>query len=239
MIVYPRTLLDLPIIDGKVYAKYMIPMNSNSDSSLIIGPIVYTTSRFFMHVIVNRTDIEKDCDLQNSNVLDMYRFTYTLSVADATRAKANRLLMHVTMNDTLRDRVTLKRIDPSGNMTRLCKSLKDELLRFIDAVECILDDHNIPSSDIAYIRVFMMQLTPDASMQYVIDKILPLEDKIKSKNESFFYDNDEIFGKLPKSKVNYFSDLVKSGTLTKDDKAEIWEFFATFIAYAKQYKKRL
>ena len=237
-VMYRRVLKDLFINKGCVFAKYTIPMNSNSDAPTIIGPVVYTSGVFFTNVVIADDMIDDDGAIIHE--LDVYDLSETTDVSDRTRCIMRKIVRDVVITrsyDKMSTQVTLR--DKSlCNMARLCKSLKDELLRFIDAIEAIFDDHDIPSSDIAYVRVFIMQLSPDASMMYVIDKILPYEDEIEKRDESFFYDNPEIFGKLPKSKVNYFSDLVQSGELTQDDKDEIWEFFSSFIAYGKEYDKK-
>lgn len=119
------------------------------------------------------------------------------------------------------------------------KVLFNEMLNFVDRIESILDDNEIDSSDVVYVRFFLNTLGEQKLMDHCIRKILPWKEHILSKNIDFFMNNKEIFGKLPENKVNYFSDLFKNNKLEQDDIEEIWDFFSVFITIIEEHKKNL
>lgn len=117
------------------------------------------------------------------------------------------------------------------------KLLHTEMLNLIDAIEHILEEHNLNSDDIVFIRFFFEKLSPAKAMQHVISKVLPWSKQIKSHDDKFFYQNKHIFGELPEDKVDYVAKLWKGNTLDAEDKEEIWQFFEVFVVYAEKYKK--
>lgn len=120
-----------------------------------------------------------------------------------------------------------------------CIKLKEEMLNFANRIDDMLESKSVGTSDLVYIKFFLMTLKEDQAMQHAIDKILPLKKEIEQRNEEFFHrKNNEIFGKLPKDKVNFFS-IVWMQKLDKDDKEEIWSFFDTFITFCEEYKKKI
>lgn len=115
--------------------------------------------------------------------------------------------------------------------------LHTEMLNLIDAIEHILEDHNLDSDDIVFIRFFFEQMSSEKTMQHVISRVLPWSKQIKNRDDDFFYNNKHIFGDLPKEKVDYVSKLWKSDVLDNEDKDEIWQFFEVFVLYAEKFKK--
>lgn len=127
----------------------------------------------------------------------------------------------------------------ANKSVKLIDSLHVEVMHFIDAIEHILEDHDIVDEDIVYVRTYFLIMPHQDLMNHVVDKILPWAKQIEKRNVGFFYDNKEIFGELPKDKVDFFSNLWKSGVLTKEDQKEIWDFFDSFVAHAESFKKLL
>lgn len=121
-------------------------------------------------------------------------------------------------------------------MSKFEKLLHSELLNFADRLEDMLDDHNISTDDLTYVRFYIVNMTPYQAMQHVIEQILPWKKQIELHDETFFYRNKRIFGKLPDNKVNYFSDVLTK-TFNQEDKNEVWQFFDAFVAMAEEYKK--
>ena len=119
----------------------------------------------------------------------------------------------------------------------LLKSLKQELLLFIDSIEDICSEYNISTDEVIYVQVLFRAMSEEQIMYHITKRILPWKKQIVERNESFFYKNKKIFGELPEDKVNYFSDLITK-TFSQDDKNEIWDFFDTFITFAEEYKKK-
>lgn len=124
----------------------------------------------------------------------------------------------------------------SDTKARLSKNLKSELANFANRIEDMLGSKNINVDDLVYVKFFLSNMSPRETMDHVIDKMLPWKTQILKKDDKFFYKNNEIFGKLPQSKVNFFSDRW-TDTFDAEDKQEIWDFLDTFIAFAEEYKK--
>lgn len=74
-------------------------------------------------------------------------------------------------------------------------------------------------------------------MNHVVSNILPHQRQINDKDEAFFLNNKQLFGKLPTSEVDYFGNLVINGGLSVEEKDMIWDYFKVFITFAECYKK--
>ena len=110
--------------------------------------------------------------------------------------------------------------------------LRDQLVEFLD--ELIEQLPNEP--DLVVARIFIKDKIPVQDiMNYIINKILPLKELIKTRNEHFFLDNSILFDKIDPNKVNYFKELWLSGHLDKDDKDIMWKWFDTFLFLAEKY----
>jgi hypothetical protein len=112
-------------------------------------------------------------------------------------------------------------------------ALKSELLTFVDRLEDIFNHNKINTDDLLLIRVYIHSMNHPIAMDHIINKVLPWKDHIINKDESFFRDNKQIFGQLPKDKVDFF--YKKHQLLEQEDKDEIWDFFNSFIEYADCY----
>ena len=74
-------------------------------------------------------------------------------------------------------------------------------------------------------------------MNTVIAKLLPLKELVKKRDESFFINNNVLFDKLDKNKVNHFKKLWRSDKLDAEDRKVIWQWYDLFISLTEKYQK--
>ncbi len=67
--------------------------------------------------------------------------------------------------------------------------------------------------------------------------ILPHYDLIKKRDEKYFLDENDIFGKISKDKVSQFKKIWTSKKLDKDSKNAIWEWFNLIADQTKKYNE--
>jgi hypothetical protein len=118
---------------------------------------------------------------------------------------------------------------------QLLQVLKTQLLLFFDELISIMPHEK----DFIVIRFFIKDQVPIADvMQYIIDKLVPLEDFVTRKDERFFLEHQVLFEELRDhdSKVNYFKNLWEKST-DEDNKEAIWNWFKHFIDLGKRYQK--
>lgn len=117
---------------------------------------------------------------------------------------------------------------------QILTTLRNELITFFDQ----LIDLMPAEGDLIIIRFFIADKYPITDiMDYIIEKLLPLIDLVKNKNDNFFLQNNVLFDKLDDKKVNYFKNLWLSDVLDSDDKEIIWKWFRRILLRAEQYSK--
>ena len=118
---------------------------------------------------------------------------------------------------------------------QLLQVLKTPLLLFFDELISIMPQEK----DFIVIRFFIKDQVPIADvMQYIIDKLVPLEDFVIRKDERFFLEHQVLFEELRDhdSKVNYFKNLWEKST-DEENKEAIWNLFKHFIDLGKRYQR--
>lgn len=124
-----------------------------------------------------------------------------------------------------------------SNEIDILTQLKTNLVNFLD--ELIETVPNEP--DFVIFRIFINDQIPITDiMQYIVDKLCPLQELVKNKDEHFFLNHNVLFERLGQkgtSRVNHFKKLWMSGTLDKDDKDTIWKWFNSFLYLANKYKE--
>ena len=124
----------------------------------------------------------------------------------------------------------------SSQQLRILSIFKDQFITFLD--ELIAQFPNEP--DIVIVRIFMKDQVPIADVLcHIIQEILPHEEKIKAKDESFFLENKTLFSELSSDTVLHFKRLWTSNALDNDDREAIWQWFSSFCMLAKKYQKTL
>lgn len=116
----------------------------------------------------------------------------------------------------------------------LLQLLKNQLLVFFDELICILPQEK----DFIVIRFFIKDQIPIADvMNYIIEKLVPLEDYVLNRDDRFFLEHQVLFEDLKDqdSKVNYFKSMWLHST-DEENKETIWNWFKYFINIAKRYQ---
>ena len=118
---------------------------------------------------------------------------------------------------------------------QLLQTLKKQLLLFFDELISIMPSEK----DFIVIRFFIKDQVPIADvMQYIIDKLVPLEEFILKKDDRFFLEHQVLFEDLRDhdSKVNYFKSMWENST-DEENKDAIWNWFKYFIDIGKRYRQ--
>ncbi len=119
---------------------------------------------------------------------------------------------------------------------QILKIFKDQFITFLD--ELIAQFPREP--DLVIVRIFMKDQVPIADiMCHIVQQILPHEKRIKSKDESFFLENKQLFQELSPESVIHFKKLWVSDRLDSEDREAIWQWFGSFCVLAKKYKQTL
>lgn len=111
---------------------------------------------------------------------------------------------------------------------------KTSLVNFFDE----LIEQFPEEGDLVVIRIFLNDQVPIADvMNTVIAKLLPLKELVKKRDESFFINNNVLFDKLDKNKVNHFKKLWRSDKLDAEDRKVIWQWYDLFISLTEKFQK--
>jgi hypothetical protein len=115
----------------------------------------------------------------------------------------------------------------------ILERFKRGYIQFID--ELLEQFPNEP--DLIIIRVFFQNEVPVTSVaESFIVNVLPYKEMIKKRDETFFLENNHMFGMLDGGKVSHFKKLWTSERLDDDDKDTIWQWFDMFCALTEAYK---
>ena len=114
------------------------------------------------------------------------------------------------------------------------KHFKTNIIKFFDALIELLPKEG----DIIILRVmFDSQIPIENAMDIFSVRIMPYADMLRNKDERFFLEGTDLFSGVRRDKVSYFKDLWSSGTLTPEDKTQMWRWFSLFLHLAIQYKQ--
>ena len=84
--------------------------------------------------------------------------------------------------------------------------------------------------------MFENQIPIENAMKIFSTRIIPYKDYIQNKDDRFFLECTDLFSGVRKDKVSYFKDLWQSNTLTVEDKATLWKWFALFLHLALKFQ---
>ncbi len=113
-----------------------------------------------------------------------------------------------------------------------------EIKNFIHLLTDMIKRKNTGSAinnDLVYILFMMEKMLPDMILKNQTYYISLHANKIMERDAQFFYDRPQIFGELPKDKVNLFRDVYMDSNLSQDDKDEIWAKLQTFLIFSSIY----
>ena len=114
------------------------------------------------------------------------------------------------------------------------KHFKTNIIKFFDALIELLPKEG----DIIILRVmFDSQIPIENAMDIFSVRIMPYADMLRNKDDRFFLEGTDLFSGVRRDKVSYFKDLWSSGTLTPEDKTQMWRWFSLFLHLAIQYKQ--
>ena len=111
--------------------------------------------------------------------------------------------------------------------------LKDQMLNLTDDLLEILPNE----SDIFAARMYFEFQSAMTLMEGFVKYVIPKREFIVKRDERYFTENDTIFGKLPKNKVDHFKNLYLSGKIGDDEKQVIWDYFDVFLTLAENFEK--
>ena len=88
--------------------------------------------------------------------------------------------------------------------------------------------------DLIVMRFFMSeQISVEMIMKHFIKFVYSHKEKIMNKDETFFIENDNIFGSSPKEKIVHFKNLYIN--MTEEDHETLWAWFRCFINICEKY----
>jgi hypothetical protein len=112
------------------------------------------------------------------------------------------------------------------------RKLANLVCKFLDDVTTVC-----PESDLLLLQALINSTPPSLVMQTFMEFVYPLREKIKNRDETFFLNNENIFGDIERSKVNHFKKIWQSNKLTEEDRDAIWKWFSAFIIVCEKAKK--
>lgn len=93
-------------------------------------------------------------------------------------------------------------------------------------------------SDLIILRIFLKDQVPIADiMNRFITDVLPIKEKIKSRDENFFLENNVLFDSINSDKVSSFKTLW--GTLDHENQQIVWKWFDLFVSLSEKYLKSI
>jgi hypothetical protein len=117
----------------------------------------------------------------------------------------------------------------------LLTQLKIQLVDFFDE----LIESFPTEADFVIFRIFIQDQIPTVDiMNYIIIKLVPLQEMVRVKNENFFLENNILFEQFDEKqsvKVNHFRRLWLSDKIDNEDRETIWKWFRSFLFLANKY----
>jgi len=115
---------------------------------------------------------------------------------------------------------------------QILKQFKEQIITFFDELISQFPEE----ADLVILRIFLENQIPiEEVINIFIHKLLTTREMIALRNEAFFIENESLFQKISKDKVNHFKRLWRSGRLDKDDKEIIWKWIDSFVFLADKY----
>lgn len=114
---------------------------------------------------------------------------------------------------------------------QLLRQLREDLVLFIDELSAILPGNG----QLMIMRSFAHVVIIEDVARYIMRNILPLEDKVKARDDKYFIEHAVMFESLKdhESRVNHFRDLWLQ-TDDEHNKKIVWLWLEHFINTAKK-----
>lgn len=91
--------------------------------------------------------------------------------------------------------------------------------------------------ELTQIRLLLGQATISNVGGACVKFLLPHYDLIKKRDEKYFLNGNDIFGKLTKDNISQFKKLWTSKDLDNDTKDTIWKWFDNIVELTKKYSE--
>ena len=122
-----------------------------------------------------------------------------------------------------------------SELTTTLIRFKKSLVQFVDE----LIDLFPHESDLVVMRVFLdTQVEIKELMEQFTKFVVPHRELIKTRNDSFFLDTDDIFGTVDMGKVLHCKTIWSTGELDSEDKQAMWKWFDLFLQLAERYSQQ-
>lgn len=124
-----------------------------------------------------------------------------------------------------------------SNEIEILTQLKKQLIDFLDElIESFPDE-----PDFVIFRIFAKDQIPILDiMKYIVEKLLPLRQMVKERNDKFFLNYNILFERFDEAetkKVNYFKNLWLSPKVDNQDRNVIWSWFDSFLYLAEKFEE--
>ena len=116
----------------------------------------------------------------------------------------------------------------------LLTAFKKSLVAFVDDLNNLLPyDQNIQKLKSAIGFGFPTETV----LNTFAARVLPHADLIKTKDDKYFLECNDLFAGLNPENVDYFKDIWKSSVLSKNDKEQFWRWMKLFLLYAQRFSQ--
>jgi hypothetical protein len=127
----------------------------------------------------------------------------------------------------------------TDTVKRCGDNIKSTLIEFItDLKENIFEQRD--QGDILLVEFFFKRLSSESLASYIVQHILPYKQQILQKKKDFFIEKkDQIFKGLPKTKIDYYCNIItgdnKDRKISPENARIIWDYFTVLVNLAEQY----
>lgn len=116
------------------------------------------------------------------------------------------------------------------DQTSLLKKYKTTLIKFIDDLMIQFPEEG----ELIIGRVLIKDQIPiEQILDSMTERLLPYIPKIKSRDEAFFLNEDDVFSGLDVGKTIKFKKIWKSARLSTEDRDAIWKWIDLLVRFAK------
>ena len=137
-----------------------------------------------------------------------------------------------------------KAVDSKPNATeKLHQAARKTMMELTKDLRADILDRPEDQNDLLLVEFFFSKMPDEILMTHIVTKILPHAERIRKKDITFFQtERDNIFGGLPKDKVEYFSERVtkpeNKGGISKTNLSCMFAYFEIFVEIGEAYKKK-
>ncbi len=110
---------------------------------------------------------------------------------------------------------------------------KTNMMQFIDNLVELFPEE----AELIMFRIFFENQIPvEISIKKFSAAILPAKEMIRTRNEKFFYGENDVFKGIKEDRVIKWKHLWKNGKLDSSDKEAIWKWMHVFLGLAELFE---